>query len=125
MRALSFALCLAVAAPAAAADFKAQAAQKSLIEGFNSRDWEAVKGVLAEDAVFHRANAKEVFVGREAVVGEPIADQWNVKFAALKATDQFTGKDGRVVERGDFAITAGQRRGLLSRVLHDDVGSPS
>ena len=33
--------------------------------------------------------------------------RWNVKFARLDSTDQFTGNDGRVVERGDFAITAG------------------
>ena len=30
-----------------------------------------------------------------------------VKFATLDLTNQFIGKDGRTVERGDFAITAG------------------
>src|SRR3954454_24409384 len=52
---------------------------------FNSRAWAAVRTVLAEDVVFHRANAKEVFIGPDAVVGalkEPIADKWNVKFAS-------------------------------------------
>ena len=32
---------------------------------------------------------------------------WNVKFAALNSTNQFAGKDRRVVERGDFVIRAG------------------
>ena len=30
-----------------------------------------------------------------------------MKFAILDSTDEFAGNDGRVVERGDFAITAG------------------
>jgi hypothetical protein len=38
---------------------------------------------------------------------QPIGGEWNVKFARLDSEEQFTGKDGRVVERGDFAITAG------------------
>jgi ketosteroid isomerase-like protein len=109
-RACGFALGLAFGVTAASADFRAQTAHKGLIEGFNSRDWAAVKRVLADDVVFHRANAKEVFIGPDAVVAalkQPIADSWNVKFATLNSTNQFTGKDGRVVERGDFVITAG------------------
>jgi len=110
-RGLGFALCFAFTSTAAgAADLNAQTVHKGLIEGFNSRAWAAVRTVLADDVVFHRANAKEVFIGPDAVVGalkEPIADKWNVKFASVNSTNQFTGKDGRVVERGDFAITAG------------------
>jgi len=47
---------------------------------------------------------------RDAIVDhfeQPIGGEWNVKFVRLDSTDQFTGNDGRVVERGDFAITAG------------------
>ena len=76
-RACGLALCLALSVTAASADFRAQTAHKGLIEGFNSRDWAAVKRVLAEDVVFHRANAKEVFIGPDAVVAalkQPIAD---------------------------------------------------
>src|SRR5688572_30788219 len=105
---LSAACWLAFAGAAGAADFKAQAAHKGLIDGFNGRDWAAVKAILAPDVVFHRANAKDVFMGPDAVVGalrEPIADKWNVKFVTLNSTNQVAGKDGRVVERGDFAIT--------------------
>jgi hypothetical protein len=38
---------------------------------------------------------------------QPIGGEWNVKFARLESEEQITGNDGRVVERGDFAITAG------------------
>jgi hypothetical protein len=47
---------------------------------------------------------------RDAIVDhfeQPIGGEWNVKFVRLDSTDQFTGNDGLVVERGDFAITAG------------------
>ena len=60
----------------------------------------------------HRANAEEVYVGPDAIVsrfedtiGNP--EQWNVKFAKLDSQTQTAGVDGRVVESGDFAITAG------------------
>jgi ketosteroid isomerase-like protein len=108
--ALGLSFCLALGVTAAGAEFAAQTAHKSLIEAFNSRDWAAVRKVLADDVVFHRANAKEVFIGADAVVAalkQPIAESWNVKFATLNSTNQFAGKDGRVVERGDFGITAG------------------
>jgi hypothetical protein len=38
---------------------------------------------------------------------QTIGGEWNVKFVELDSESAFTGKDGRVVERGDFAITAG------------------
>ncbi len=60
--------------------------------------------------MFHRANAAEVYSGPDAIVDhfkQTIGGEWNVKFARLDSTDQFTGSDGRVVERGDFAVTAG------------------
>src|SRR5690606_7206435 len=63
-----------------------------------------------EDAVFHRANATEVYSGPDAILGhfeETIGGEWNVKFAKLDSQSALTGKDGRVVERGDFAVTAG------------------
>jgi len=108
--ALGLSFCLALGVTAAGAEFTAQTAHKSLIEGFNSRNWATVRKVLSDDVVFHRANAKEVFIGADAVVAalkQPIAESWNVKFATLNSTNQFAGKDGRVVERGDFGITAG------------------
>jgi hypothetical protein len=95
---------------AVAADFDADAQHAKLTEAFNSRQWEEVKSLLADDSVFHRANATEVYSGPDAIVDhfeQPIGGEWNVKFARLDSTDQFTGNDGRVVERGDFAITAG------------------
>jgi ketosteroid isomerase-like protein len=97
-------------AGAAAADFDAAAAHAKFMDAFNNRQWEEVKAILAEDSVFHRANAAEVYTGPDAIVGhfeQPIGGEWNVKFARLDSKDQFTGADGRVVERGDFAITAG------------------
>jgi ketosteroid isomerase-like protein len=97
-------------AGAAAADFDPDAAHAKFADAFNNRQWEEVKAVLAEDSVFHRANATEVYSGPDAIVDhfeQTIGGEWNVKFAELDSEDQFTGADGRVVERGDFAITAG------------------
>jgi ketosteroid isomerase-like protein len=95
-----------------AGDFDAGASHDTFMDAFNSRDWDAVKSVLTEDSVFHRASGDQVFVGADAIVerfsstiGAP--DQWNVKFAKLDSSSQLAGKDGRVVERGDFAVTAG------------------
>lgn len=95
-----------------AGDFDAAASHGAFMDAFNDRDWDAVKSVLTEDSVFHRASGEEAFVGRDAIVerfsstiGAP--DQWNVKFAKLDTSSELTGKDGRVVERGDFAVTAG------------------
>ncbi|HEX6144229.1 MAG TPA: nuclear transport factor 2 family protein [Geminicoccaceae bacterium] len=107
-----FAIVLVCGTTAWAAEFDAKAAHQPFMEAFNARDWEGVKSSLAQDAVFHRANAEEVYVGPDAIVGrfsDTIGnpDQWNVKFASLESEDQITGEDGRVVERGDFAITAG------------------
>ncbi len=97
---------------AQAGDFDAVASHSDFIEPFNNRDWDGVKSVLAEDSVFHRANGDQVFAGPDAIVerfsstiGAP--DQWNVKFAKLDSSSKLAGKDGRVVERGDFAVTAG------------------
>lgn len=95
-----------------AADFDAKTAHGPFIDAFNDRQWDTVKAKLAEDSVFHRASGDEVFIGPEAIVGRfsstiGAADQWNVKFAHLDSSSQMTGKDGRVVERGDFAVTAG------------------
>jgi ketosteroid isomerase-like protein len=95
---------------AVAADFDAGALHEEFMAAFNDRQWDAVKSMLAEDSVFHRANAAEVYSGPDAIVGhfeQPIGGEWNVKFVRLETEDQITGNDGRVVERGDFAITAG------------------
>ena len=97
---------------ASAADFDADAAHGMLIDAFNGRDWNGVKAVLTEDSVFHRANGDEVFIGPDAIVERfsttiGAADQWNVKFVRLDSASHLAGKDGRVVERGDFAVTAG------------------
>ena len=103
-------LAMGLASAAAAADFDPKAAHAGFIDAFNGRDWAAVKAQLADDAVFHRANAGEVQSGPAAIVAhfeQPIGGEWNVKFARLDSEDQLVGNDGRVVERGDFAITAG------------------
>ncbi|MGI9505095.1 MAG: nuclear transport factor 2 family protein, partial [Geminicoccaceae bacterium] len=101
-----------LATGALAADFDGSTAHGPFVDAFNNRDWDAVKAVLTEDSVFHRATGEEVFIGPDAIVGrfsETIGapDQWNVKFARLDSTSHLAGKDGRVVERGDFAVTAG------------------
>jgi ketosteroid isomerase-like protein len=101
-----------VATSATAAEFNVNAAHDEFTNAFNSREWDVLKAMLAEDIVFHRANATEVYAGPDAVVGRfqdtiGAPDQWNVKFAILESSDQFSGNDGRVVERGDFAVTAG------------------
>lgn len=101
-----------VATGTAAAEFNVKAAHGEFTTAFNSREWDGLKAMLAEDVVFHRANATEVYAGPDAVVGRfqdtiGAPDQWNVKFSILESSGQFAGKDGRVVERGDFAITAG------------------
>jgi hypothetical protein len=106
--ALPMVACLSGAA--AAGEFDPATAHAGFIEAFNNRDWIAVKEQLAADAVFHRANAGEVQSGPDAIVAhfeQPIGGEWNVKFVRLDSEEQFAGKDGRVVERGDFAITAG------------------
>lgn len=95
-----------------AGDFEAGKLHGQFTDAFNSRNWDGVKAMLADDIVFHRASGDTVFMGPDAVIerfsktiGAP--DQWNVKFAKLDSDSKFTGKDGRVVERGDFAVTAG------------------
>jgi hypothetical protein len=101
-------------APASAAEFGANEAHQKFVEAFNNRQWDEVRSLVAEKSAFHRANADEVFVGPDAIVevfektvGAP--DQWNVKFVRLETEDHVTGKDGGVVERGDFAVTAGPK----------------
>jgi len=97
---------------ALAADFDATAAHAGFIDAFNSRHWSDLEPLLAEDIVFHRANAAEVCSGSDQVLGrfqKTIGGEWNVKFAKLDSSNQFAGNDGRVVERGDFAVTAGAR----------------
>jgi ketosteroid isomerase-like protein len=94
----------------AAAEFDAEPLHSKFVDAFNNRQWEDVKPLLAEDSVFHRADAGEVYSGPDAIVGhfeQTIGGEWNVKFAELDSESAFTGNDGRVVERGDFAITAG------------------
>lgn len=95
-----------------AAEFAAAPAHDQFVAAFNARDWGGVRATLADDVVFHRANSEEVYVGPDAVmarwtgvIGAP--DQWNVKFAELETDGTTAGKDGRLVERGSFAITAG------------------
>lgn len=107
-------LFLASSMPAAvhAADFDASAAHRAFIDAFNNRQWDAVKSTLTQDSVFHRATGDEVFIGPEAIVGRfsktiGAQDEWNVKFARLDSSTHLVGKDGSVVERGDFAVTAG------------------
>ena len=95
-----------------AGNFDAGKLHAQFTEAFNSRDWDGLKALLANDIVFHRASGENVFIGPDAVIerfsstiGAP--DQWNVKFAILDSDSEFKGNDGRVVDRGNFAITAG------------------
>lgn len=110
---MGFAIFLFVGVSWGAENFRVGRLHAEFMDDFNNRNWTALRNVLADDIVFHRANGKEVFIGRDAVIdrfsgtiGAP--DQWNVKFAILDSDSQFEGKDGRVVERGDFAVTAGE-----------------
>jgi ketosteroid isomerase-like protein len=111
LRQLAMALPLCAGfASIAAADFDADPLHDKLIDAFNNRQWEDVKSLLAEDSVFHRGNAGEVYAGPDAIADhfeQTIGGEWNVKFVELDSESAFTGKDGRAVERGDFAITAG------------------
>jgi hypothetical protein len=96
--------------PALAGEFDPAAAHAQFIAAFNARQWADLKALLADDSVFHRANAAETYSGPDAIVAtftDPLAAKYNVKFAKLDSSDQLTGKDGRVVERGAFAVTAG------------------
>jgi ketosteroid isomerase-like protein len=107
---MALSLLIGLGGSAVAAEFDASTHHDRFVDAFNNRQWEEVKSLLADDSVFHRANATEVYSGPDAIVAhfeQPIGGEWNVKFARLDSTDQFTGNDGRVVERGDFAITAG------------------
>jgi ketosteroid isomerase-like protein len=88
---------LSLTGSAAAAELDANAAHARFIDAFNARDWNALREVVADDVVFHRANAEEVFVGADAVIGvfeKTIGadDQWNVKFARLASDSQLTGR---------------------------------
>jgi hypothetical protein len=84
---------------AVAAEFDAGAQHDRFMGAFNNRQWEGVKSVLAEDSVFHRANATEVYSGPDAIVDhfeQTIGGEWNVKFETLDSTDQFTRLHGPV-----------------------------
>ena len=108
--AIVLALFATLGGSAVAADFDPAAAHEGFINAFNNRQWGDLKPLLADDIVFHRANADTVYSGADQVMGrfeKTIGGEWNVKFTHLDSTDQFSGKDGRVVERGDFAVTAG------------------
>ena len=110
----------AIGGAVSAAELDVDAAHARFTEAFNSRDWAALRGQLADDIVFHRASGDEVFIGPDAVMGRfqntiGAPDQWNVKFAILDSSSHFVGKDGRVVERGDFAVTAGGDDGSCYR----------
>jgi ketosteroid isomerase-like protein len=41
---------------------------KAHFYAFNSRDWDAIKSVLMEDPVLHRAKGDQVFLGPDAIV---------------------------------------------------------
>ena len=107
---LGAAVAVAMSAAAAADDFGPASAHSDFQDAFNARDWEKVRALLADDVVFQRATSTDVHSGPDAVLGNlegTIAGEWNVKFARLEPQGHIVGKDGRVVERGEFAITAG------------------
>ncbi len=106
------ALAVSGSAIVSAADDPWQAAHGQFVSAFNERDWSAVAAIMTDDSVFHRASSDTVYTGPKAIVERFSStiganDQWNVKFAKLDTTESITGKDGRVVERGVFAVTAG------------------
>jgi hypothetical protein len=108
----ALALFASLGSSALAADFDASAAHAKFINAFNNRQWADLQRLLAQDIVFHRSNADTVYIGPVQVIGrfqKTIAGEFNVKFAKLDSTNQLTGKDGKVVERGDFAVTAGAK----------------
>lgn len=87
-------------------------AREDFINAFNDRNWEAVKDMFADEALFHRGNGDTLYKGKGDVADrlkDPIGDQWNVRFTRLENT-QFTAgnaNDPRTVDTGHFAITAG------------------
>jgi ABC-type glycerol-3-phosphate transport system substrate-binding protein len=108
----ALALFASLASSALAADFDASAAHAKFINAFNHRQWAELQPLLAQDIVFHRSNADTVYTGPVQVIGrfqKTIGGEWNVKFVKLDSTNQMTGKDGKVVERSDFAVTAGAK----------------
>ena len=109
---IALALLAGFGGSAVAADFDAAATHAGFINAFNNRQWGDLRPLLADDIVFHRANANQVYSGSIQVLKNfqtTVGGEWNVKFAKLDSTDQLTGKDGRVVERGNFAVTAGPK----------------
>jgi limonene-1,2-epoxide hydrolase len=60
---------LAAAAPSASADTDAQklATVQKMIEGWNTRNWQQVYELFAEDGVLHSMMLSEPTVGREAI----------------------------------------------------------
>ncbi len=107
---IALALFASLGGSAVAAEFDPAAAHAGFINAFNNRQWGDLKPLVADDIVFHRANAGEVYSGSAAVLDhfeKTIGGEWNVKFAKLDSSSQLTGNDGRLVERGDFAVTAG------------------
>jgi hypothetical protein len=107
---IATALLACLGGSASAENFNPAPLHAKFIDAFNNRQWEALRPLLAKDIVFHRADATEVYDGSDKVIDhfrQTIGGEWNVKLVRLDFTDQVTGKDGWVVERGDFAITAG------------------
>jgi hypothetical protein len=89
--------------------FDPATAHAGFINAFNNRQCGDLKPLLADDIVFHSANAAEVYSRSGQVLGhfeKTIGGEWNVKFAKIDFTNQSVGNDGRVVARSDFAVTA-------------------
>lgn len=117
---IAFGLVVGAGAASGAGHFDTGKLHDQFTQAFSARDWAGLKALLADDIVFHRASGEDVYIGPDAVIerfsstiGAP--DKWNVKFAALDSDSQFEGNDGRVVERGDFAVTAGGDSGSCYR----------
>jgi hypothetical protein len=107
---IALALLASLGGSAVAADFDVAAAHAGFMDAFNNRQWGELRPLVTDDIVFHRSNAALAYSGSVQVLSyfkKTVGGEWNVKFAKLDSTEQFAGKDGRVVERGDFAITAG------------------
>jgi hypothetical protein len=96
----------------ALADDAMNEARGQFASAFNERNWDAVAGMFADDAVFHRANGDTIYTGPEQIVGrfrDTIAGEWNVMFARLDnvGSTSGSGEDTRTVDVGHFAVTAG------------------
>ena len=109
---IALALLAGFGGSAVAADFDAATTHAGFINAFNNRQWGDLRPLLADDIVFHRANANQVYSGSIQVLKNPdhgVGGRVERQVRRAELHGSVTGKDGRVVERGNFAVTAGPK----------------